>query len=370
MSEKKVIFLVAGGTGGHIFPAHALAHQLISRGYEVHLLTDTRHANYAEDAPCEVHVVDCASLGGGLIKKLNAARKILRGCWQSRKLIRKHKPLAVVGFGGYPSFPAMFMAQRMKLPTVIHEQNCLLGQANVKLAEKADLLATSFDAVEGAEAYGDKVKKTGNPVRPAFMAVREMSYPMLTDVSSFQLLVMGGSQGARVFADILPKAIELLPVSMQKRLRIDQQCLAEQEEELAEAYDTIAVNANLAPFFHDVSQRIATSHLVISRAGASTIAELTVAGRPALLVPLPTAKGDHQTVNAKLMHESRAGWLMPQDSFIPKALADWLEQVMRNPDGLRAAAAEAHKLATLDADALLADAVEGVVEQHASHDKT
>ncbi len=365
MNEAKshTIVLASGGTGGHIFPAEALAEALRERGWRVELITDRRFENYGgalKNHP--YHILRSSIVGGGFVKKLRGVVNLTLSYFQARALLAKIRPEAVVGFGGYPSFPTMLAAVHKKFPTVIHEQNSLLGRANYVLARKVNAIATSFPEVSGIEESDmPKVMLIGNPVRPAVKALRNMEYPRFTDAGVLKILVTGGSQGASVFGRVLPEALKLLSEEKRRRIRIDQQCRPADIEEVRKAYAEMGASADLATFFNDIPARLATSHLVIARAGASTIAELAVAGRPAVLVPYPHAKDDHQTANANALEDAGGGWLMPEEAFTPAALAAKLESFLALPDTLNEAAAKARSVGNPDADVKLAEVVERVI---------
>ncbi len=355
--EKQPIVLAAGGTGGHVFPAEALAEVLLQKGERVVLVTDHRFGHYKSGALAniEIRTIHAGTVGGAWHKKILGAAGILLGIAQARGVLRQLKPKAVVGFGGYPSFPTAFSAAGQGIPTIIHEQNSVLGRANRLLAGRVGTIATSFpDTQMLAEKDAGKVVVTGNPVRASIRALRNVPYSGLMQDGKMHILVTGGSQGAAIFSQILPEAIALLPASLRARIRLDQQC-REQELPAAKArYEEIGVNADLATFFVDVPARLAASHLVIARAGASTVSELAVAGRPAILVPLPTAMDNHQYYNANAFEDVGGGWVMAQDGFTPAALAARLEAFLTAPDALAKAAENAKKLGAPDAATQLA----------------
>ncbi len=360
MNDKKNIVLAAGGTGGHIFPAEALAGELKKRGYSPVLITDKRYEDYSGTKKnIEYHIIKAGTLGRGIAGKVSGVMELGIGCMQAAKLLKKIKPLVVVGFGGYPSFPTMHAAVKKKYKTIIHEQNSMLGKANEMLAAKVDAIATSFDDVAGiSDEDIDKVRLTGNPVRSSVKSLWNIDYPDLNDESTLKILITGGSQGASVFSSVIPDAIALLSTDSKKRIRIDQQCRKSELAETKLKYDDMGVSSDLASFFIDIPARLASSHLVIARSGASTIAELAVAGRPVIMVPYPHAKDDHQTVNANALEDVGGGWLMPEESFTASALASKIEGFMNLPSSLKDAAENAKKAGRPDADSLLADLVE------------
>jgi UDP-N-acetylglucosamine--N-acetylmuramyl-(pentapeptide) pyrophosphoryl-undecaprenol N-acetylglucosamine transferase len=356
-----IALLAAGGTGGHLFPAQALALELRSRGWRIHLATDTRVEAYGQDFPAEeTHLIASATLTR---EPIAFARGVLRlgiGFLQARSLMRRLKPNVAVGFGGYPTLPPMLAASRLGVPTVIHDQNAVIGRANGFLAPRVTAIATSQAEVRGTEKVRGKIVQTGNPVRPAVLAAAETPYPLPAGNASFRLLVFGGSQGARFLSDLVPSAIALLPEAARARLNIVQQCRPEDVARVEAAYRDLGVAATLAPFFRDLPQRIADSHLVVCRAGASTIAELTVIGRPAIMVPLPGALDQDQKANAMVLAAAGGGWMVEQKDMTPEHLAKNLSILMVDAAGLSAAAAAARTSGHPDAVARLADVVERV----------
>lgn len=355
--KADTVVLAAGGTGGHIFPAEALSVALTRDGRTVHLITDRRFGNYASQMMgVSVHTIRSATLGGGAVARLRSAGELGVGYFQARALLKRLRPSVVVGFGGYPSVPTVLAAQHMGIPTVIHEQNSLAGRANRLLARKARQIAVSFDDTRGFDKADEaRIVHTGNPVRMAVQALRNVPYPELRDDGSFRLLITGGSQGASIFGQILPSAIASLPASMRARIRIDQQCRLADIEVVRAAYQNLGVNADLAPFFTDLPARLASAHLVICRAGASTVAELMAAGRPAILVPYPDAKDNHQAINAEAMEHIGAGWVIPQEGFTAQALAARLESFINLPHVLSAASEKARTLGVINAADRLAE---------------
>ena len=360
MSEK-IALLAAGGTGGHLFPAEALALELKRRGWHIHLATDHRVATYGQDFPAEeTHMIASATLTREPVAVAKGLFRLAGGFLQARSLMRRLEPAIVVGFGGYPTLPPMLAATRAGVPTVIHEQNAVVGRANGFLARRVTVIATSQAVVRGAEGVQDKLVQTGNPVRPAVLTAAETPYHAPTADGELRLLVFGGSQGARFMSDLVPPAIALLREPLRQRLRVIQQCRQEDMARVKAAYAELGVRACLAPFFHDLPQRIADSHLVVSRSGASTTAELTVIGRPAIMVPLPGALDQDQKANAMVVAAAGGGWMVEQKDMTPERLAAELAGLMRQPDRLVAAAAAAREVGRPDAVARLADVVERV----------
>lgn len=352
------IALAAGGTGGHVFPALSLAEALCARGHQVLVLTDRRgDAFEVKDAPWTVTRIRAASPNKpGLLAKLGAMAQLCLGVFDARRALGNFQADVVVGFGGYPSVPAIFAGSWLNKPAILHEQNAVLGRANRWLVARAAVVATSFDATLGAG--GDRpVERTGNPVRAAILARRETRYDAPDAEGSIRLRVFGGSLGARVFSDLVPAALALLPSVLRDRIDLVQQCRPEDLDRVREAYDTLGIKAEIAPFFDDVPDRLAGAHLVIARAGASTVSELGVIGRPAILVPYPHAMDDHQSRNAQAMENAGGGWMMAENDLSAESLAARLEALLAAPETLGQAAAAAHDFGIPDAVDRLADLV-------------
>lgn len=347
----KQILISAGGTGGHMFPAEALAQDLIGRGYRVALATDVRGKKYepfADGVP--VYVLKSATLKLGLFGKIGAIFSLGFGYLQARRLVDKLKPAAVIGFGGYPSFPAVYAAQKKKIPTVIHEQNAILGRANSYLAPKADRIALSWPSIEGLNEV-DKVRSviTGNPTRSDIAALYNKPYPVLEQDGVLKILVLGGSQGAHIFSEVLPAMIDNLSVSHKARLQIVQQCREEDIDHVREVYAKADVKAELATFIEDVAKHLEQCHLVIARSGASTVAEITTAGRPAIFVPYPHHKDQQQKRNADAVFDAGGAWVMTQDGFTVDALLARIETFLQTPETLFRAAENARTYGKPDA---------------------
>jgi UDP-N-acetylglucosamine--N-acetylmuramyl-(pentapeptide) pyrophosphoryl-undecaprenol N-acetylglucosamine transferase len=354
-----LIALAAGGTGGHMFPAEALARELLGRGHLVALVTDRRGQAFGDRlAGVELHRIRAGRFGAGLMSKVVGIAELALGTLEARRLLRWLSPAAVVGFGGYPSVPTMLAAARLGLPTLIHEQNAILGRANRLLAPRAKQVATSFADI-GAVRESDRARLvlTGNPVRPAIAALRGAPYPAIANDGPFHVLIIGGSQGARVLSEVTPAAFAGLPEAVRRRLRVTQQARAEDIEAVRRAHAESGVAAELATFFADVPERLARAHLVVSRSGASTVAELAMIGRPAILVPYLHAADDHQTANARALEKAGGAWVMPHAAFTAEALAAKLGQLMQAADSLARAAAAAHGLGRPDAARVLAELV-------------
>ncbi len=339
MSINCTVVLAAGGTGGHIFPAEALAEELHTRGIKVILIMDQRSAHYQGAVSAERHIIRAGTFGRGTISKITTIGNIGVGIFQAWRLLRRLRPQVVVGFGGYPSFPTVTAAGFLGIPAVIHEQNSVLGRANRLLAKRVQAIATSFSNTRFIrDDYAYKTVLTGNPVRVAVRALRDVPYPVLSQDGHIRILVTGGSQGTSVFSQIMPAAIAALPMALRSRIRIDQQCREADIESARAAYAQLQVSADLSVFFTDIPARLAAAHLVIARAGASTITELMAAGRPAIVVPLPSAMDNHQYYNANALEECGGGWMMPQEGFTAAAVSARIETFLGLPERLAQAA--------------------------------
>jgi UDP-N-acetylglucosamine--N-acetylmuramyl-(pentapeptide) pyrophosphoryl-undecaprenol N-acetylglucosamine transferase len=352
--------LAAGGTGGHMIPAHALAEELMRRGHRVALVTDDRGARIPglfEGVP--VHILPAGRLGGGPIGWVRAISKIFTGRAMASRLYETFEPSAVIGFGGYPALPALMAAQRDRIPTLIHEQNAVLGRVNRIVSGRVDAIATAYPNVQRlAKSRESKTHLVGNPVRDEVLALRDQPYPELTDEGVFRLLVTGGSQGATILSQVVPEALGLLPEHFRRRLQVTQQCRAEDIESVRARYAALGIAADLATYIPDMPDKLAWTHLVIARAGASTIAELTVAGRPAILIPLPSATDDHQTANALDMARAGGARTIRQRNFTPVELAKQMQKLGLEPAALANAASRAWAVGRPNAASDLADLVE------------
>jgi UDP-N-acetylglucosamine--N-acetylmuramyl-(pentapeptide) pyrophosphoryl-undecaprenol N-acetylglucosamine transferase len=359
------IILAAGGTGGHMVPAHALAAELKARGHGVMLVTDDRGARYPglfKDVP--VHILPAGRLGGGPLGMLKALRSVMKGRRQARALYREHRPDAVVGFGGYPAFPALLAASAAKVPTVLHEQNAVLGRVNRWLAGEAKAIATSYAEVERLKSScASKTVLVGNPVRDEVMRLGELPFPPFDDSAPLKVLVTGGSQGATILGSVVPAGLGLLPASLRLRLQVVQQCRADDIATVRARYAALNIPAELLTYIEDMPDRIGDAHLVIARAGASTIAELTAAGRPAILVPLPIATDDHQTVNAREMAKAGGARMIAQSDFTPEALAAQIKTIAGDPEALANAAGRALSIGRPHATRDLANLVERIANR-------
>lgn len=364
MAGKRLIVLAAGGTGGHVFPAEALARELMQRGHRLALVTDRRGDAYGGAlGEIDTHRIRAGGIAGkGPLAKIKSVAELALGTLQARGLLKDLKPSAVVGFGGYASLPTVMAAGFAGISTVLHEQNAILGRANRLLAGRARAIAVSFPDSRGIPANAEtKVTHTGMPVRTNILDVRDAPYPTFTDDKPFNILVLGGSQGARVLSEVIPEAMGRLPEKLRKRLDITQQCRPEDLENVRGTYKRLGVDAELASFFDDVPARLAASHLVISRSGASTVAELLAVGRPALLVPYRYAVDDHQSLNAHAVDEVGAGWLIPEADFTAESLASRLQSMFGMPMILEKAAEAARKAGRPDATERLATLVEATL---------
>jgi UDP-N-acetylglucosamine--N-acetylmuramyl-(pentapeptide) pyrophosphoryl-undecaprenol N-acetylglucosamine transferase len=358
------IVIAAGGTGGHFFPAEALAAALIARGHRVVLMTDARSGALDSDvfAGREQFKLRGAGLAGrGIWRAMRGAAGLLAGTWQARTILKRLGAATVIGFGGYPSVPPVLAARtlRHRPRVILHEQNAVLGRANLLLSRYADCLALGVAATRRVPA-GVAVLVTGNPVRPAISALAGKGY--VSPGFEINLLVLGGSLGARVFSDVVPEAVAALPASLRDRVLVTQQCRGEDLSRVTAAYENAGIKAELSPFFADVADKLAAAHLVIARAGASTCAELAVAGRPAILVPLPGAIDDHQAANAASLQNVGGAWVIAQREFTAALLTQRLRTLLGSPMLLADAAESAFSVAALHAADALADMVEHAVK--------
>ncbi|MFL6757129.1 MAG: undecaprenyldiphospho-muramoylpentapeptide beta-N-acetylglucosaminyltransferase [Sphingomicrobium sp.] len=356
------VILAAGGTGGHMVPAHALAAELKRRGHGVGLVTDARGARIPglfDDVP--IHVLPAGRIGGGPIGWIKAGFSVVAGRRDAKKLYRQFRPDAVVGFGGYPAFPALLAASALHIPTVLHEQNAVLGRVNRLLAGDAKAIATAYEQVDRLKPrHGGKTVLVGNPVREEVARLGEAPLPPFDDYAPLKILITGGSQGASVLGTIVPEGLAALAPSLRHRLQIVQQCRPDDIEQVRARYAELKVPADLSTYITDMPAKIADAHLVIARAGASTIAELTAAGRPAILVPLPSATDDHQTANAREMAKAGGARMIAQSDFTAEALARQIEALAEDPQALANAAARSLSVGRPNAASDLADLVERI----------
>lgn len=359
MKSEPFVLLAAGGTGGHLFPAEALAGALTARGIAVELVTDERAQRYGGHFPARaIHQIPSATPSdGSLLARFKAILTLGIGTFAALLLLRRLRPAVLVGFGGYPTVPPVFAASLLGVPTILHEQNAVMGRANRFLAGRVNAIARGLPGPQGADAAIEaKSAYTGNPVRPKVAEAAKQAYPD-PHAEKFRLLVVGGSQGARVMSDIVPAAIALMPDAMRQRLAIVQQARGEDEDRVRQAYAKLGVSAEVASFFQDLPARMALAHLVIARAGASTVAELSVIGRPSILVPFPHAIDQDQAANAAHLAAEGGATLVAQTDFSSQWLASTLAAALANPDALVQKAEAARRSGIADAAERLADLV-------------
>ena len=366
MSVQRHYVLAAGGTGGHMVPAASLAAELGRRGHHVSLISDERGVRFpglfdTDKGRVQTHVLPAGRLAGGPIGWAKAARAMISGRAQAIELYRHQKPAAVIGFGGYPALPALLAAFSERIPTAVHEQNAVLGRVNRLVAGKVDAIATSYANVARLkDKYLGKAHLVGNPVRDAVLALRSQPYPLLEEDGIFRVLVTGGSQGASVLSQVVPDGLSLLPIAFRRRLQVTHQARIEDIDAARAKYAELSIAAELATYLPDMPEQLAWAHLVIARAGASTLAELTCAGRPAILVPLPSATDDHQTANAREMTEAGGARTIAQTAFTPVELAKQMQRLGLDPAALQNAAGRARSCGRPDAARDLADLVENL----------
>lgn len=359
------VMIAAGGTGGHLFPGQALAQELKRRGHSIVLITDERVQHFDRLFPgADIFSVPSATFSGpGLAGVISAAAKILNGTSQSLAIMGRTKPSVVVGFGGYPTLPPMLAAILRRIPTIVHEQNAVLGRVNKAVAPFVHAIASTFPAPKYLKSGAlSKLHVTGNPVRDAVLDQADVPYEPVGS-GPIRLLVFGGSQGARVMSDIVPDALALLPAELRSRLRVTQQCREEDLDRVGKAYANAGISADLSAFFDDMPKVIARSHLVIGRAGASTVSELAVIGRPSILVPLPHSLDQDQKANAEILSKAGASKMIEQDVFTPDLLAETLSSLFADAAKLSDMAAAAKAEGKPRAVQSLADLVERVARK-------
>jgi UDP-N-acetylglucosamine--N-acetylmuramyl-(pentapeptide) pyrophosphoryl-undecaprenol N-acetylglucosamine transferase len=354
------IVLAAGGTGGHLFPAQALAEKLQERGHHVYLMTDERAERYGVKFPARsIHIVR-----SGTVQKHNVLQyaktfgQLGLGVWESLRILRRIKPHLVIGFGGYPTVPPLMAASFLKIPLVLHEQNAVAGRANAMLAGRASCIAVSFERTRGFDDHLPKCVWTGNPVRQSILDHASYPYTMSQAGQPFNLVVFGGSQGARFFSQIMPKALQLMPETLRARLQITQQCRPEDLAIVREAYEDMALKANLGSFFVNLVDYMSDAHLIIARSGASTVAELGILGRPSILVPFPHSLDQDQAMNARILEEDGGALVLEQDTITPEKMADCIKTLMQQPEALASMARTTQKSGRKNAVQDLADVVE------------
>lgn len=358
---KGTILLAAGGTGGHLFPAEALAHEMVERGWKVHLATDDRAERFAGHFPAtEVHPIASATFASkNPLALAGSFWTIWRGVRQASEVIRRIKPEVAVGFGGYPTVPPLYAANRRGVPVIVHEQNAVMGRANRALAARAAAIAGGF-LPEDSGQYAAKTVVTGNPVRPAVLRAADTPYSRSKPGEPFRLLVFGGSQGAQFFSDAVPAAIATLPAESRTRLLVTQQARADDVGRVKAAYAELGMVPEVLPFFTDMAERIAAAHLVISRSGASTVSEIAVIGRPAFLVPYPHALDHDQAANAAALAAAGGAELHPQSTLSTERLAGLIGDAISQPERLESMASAARSAGKPDAARLLADLAEAI----------
>ena len=362
-TAQRPIVIAAGGTGGHFFPAEALAAELLARGERVVLLTDARSGGLSSPvfAKAERHVIAGAGLSGRSLRRAIAGgMALLRGVVQAHKILSALRPGAVVAFGGYPAVPpvlaAILLRNRPKI--LLHEQNAVLGRANRLLARFCDVLVLSFEKTSAIPA-GVKTELLGNPVRPAIAVLHGQGY--VPPGEKIEILILGGSLGAKIFGTLIPQALALLPVELRARLRVTQQCRAQEHDQAVKIFGDAGIGAELAPFFSDVAGLLQRAHLVIARAGASTVAEIAAVGRPAIFIPLPNAIDDHQRANANALADVGGAWALDQATLTPQALAAKIESVLMDSETLVRTAQAATKAGRAGAAKNLGDMVLSMV---------
>lgn len=361
MSERHFV-LAAGGTGGHMIPAHALATELSRRGHRVALITDERGARIPGlFEGVQTHILPAGRITGNPMSWAPGLKAILAGRAMALRLFETFQPEAVIGFGGYPAFPALLAARSAKIKSAVHEQNAVLGRVNRLVARHVDAIAVAYPEIARlAPRHGNKTWLVGNPVRDEIVALRERPFPALDDEGIFRVLIIGGSQGATILSDVVPDGLSMLPLALRRRLQVTQQCRAEDIDKVRARYAELGIVADLATYLNDIPDRLAWSHLVIARAGASTIAELTCAGRPAILIPLPSATDDHQTANVREMVRAGGARAIPQSQFTAPELAKQMQKLGLDPEALANAAICARSVGRPDATRDLADLVESL----------
>ena len=355
-----LLLIAAGGTGGHMFPAQALAEAMLQRGWRVKLTTDARGARYTSGFPEATEIEQMRSgtfARAGTLSKLSAPFQIGAGIIRALTSFMHDRPSVLVGFGGYPAIPAMSAAYLMKLPRMIHEQNGVLGRVNSVFASRVDAVACGTwptNLPEGVEGY-----HTGNPVRAAVLERVEAGYICPGDYP-MEVLVIGGSQGARILSDVVPPAIAALPMKMIGNLRVSHQARAEDEERVSTYYAEHGVKADVQPFFHDLPRRMTEAQLVISRSGASSVADLSVIGRPSILIPFAAATGDHQTANARGLVEEGGAIMIPESRATPDSVSEQILSVLDNPEAAMQMARAAARFGKPEATQMLAEMVENL----------
>lgn len=353
---NKRILLAAGGTGGHMFPAQALAETLKPEGWEIALMTDVRGLKHAGKIPADPKIeVEAATISPRRpIKAIGGVIKLYKGVRTAKKFIKDWKPDIAVGFGGYPAFPAMRAAQSLKIPTILHEQNAVLGRVNRVFAAKADHVVSGFDVLHRLP-NGANWTSIGNPLRANILKASSSKY--VAPKKTIHLLIVGGSLGARLLSETVPATIALLPEDLRSRLSVVQQTREESMELAQGIYKQASVKAECAPFFSDIEKHLAKAHYVIARAGASSVSEIMAMGLPSLLVPLAIAMDDHQTINAEPLKNLGAADILPESRFTAESLKSILMERLNDSNWLNSAAQAARTAAKPDATRRLAELV-------------
>lgn len=353
---NKRILLAAGGTGGHMFPAQALAETLAAEGWEIALMTDVRGLTHAGKIPADPKIeIEAATISPRRpLKAISGLLKLYRGVRSARKFIKEWQPDIAVGFGGYPAFPAMRAAQSLNVPTILHEQNAVVGRVNRVFAAKANHVVSGFDVLHRLP-NGANWTSTGNPLRANIMKVSSRKYTV--PKKTIYLLIVGGSLGARLLSETVPAAIALLPAELRSRLSVVQQTREESLSLARGIYEKAGVQAECAPFFTDIEKHLAKAHFVITRAGASSISEIMALGLPSLLVPLAIAMDDHQTINAESLKNLGAADILPESRFTTDSLKSILMERLNDSNWLNNAAQAARTAAKPDSTRRLADLV-------------
>ncbi len=361
MMQRHTIALAAGGSGGHFFPAEALARELSARGHRVVIFTDSRGEKYADRlGDIQLITLPAAAIGAGIMGKIKTAKVIAQAVWIARRHLKHLKAGAMVAFGGYPSFAPALAAKAVGIPLILHDQGAKMSLANQQLLRAANKLATSFPKVKGSEAFPQKdIVETGNPVRSEMVALRLQPYTPPADSGPLYLLVTGGSQSANIFGEVVPPAVLALPQAIRSRLHLSLQYKGDDAGEIEARLQAAGIRAQVTPFFRDMAERMARAHLMITRAGATTAAELLVVGRPAIYVPIPQGGSkEEQLRNAETIAAAGAGWCVPQDQLTASGLTAQLAHLLASPDVLASAATAAHALGQPQAAIKLADLVE------------
>lgn len=358
MANPPLIMIAAGGTGGHMFPAQALAEEMLRRGWRVKLSTDPRGARYTDGFPeqVQIEVVNASTFArGGIKAKLKTPFQILRGVMAARKSMRMDRPAIVAGFGGYPAVPAMLAAGSRNIPRIIHEQNGVLGRVNKMFAKRVQAVACGTwptDLPDGVQAH-----HTGNPVRGAVLERAGSQYIPPGDWP-MSMLVIGGSQGSSIVAQTAAQAVAALPDKVRDNLRVACQAREADAQEVIAAFDAAGVGADVQPFFTDIPDRMAQAQLIISRSGASSVADISVIGRPSILIPFAAATGDHQNANARGLAGAEAAIVIQESALTPDVLADCIKKILRSGKGASKMASSALSEGKPNAAVELADLVE------------